>query len=183
MRWKSTLESLIDAVGPPESRFALSKTDPEATREKYVEYIGNARRSVKIVVGEANSKLFNRPSMGDALKLVLSHSENSTVEFIFHRLNNVDTAKESFLASNEALVALKRQFPDRTHIYWSPIRPRQHYAVLDEGERVILEEPYHKGFEPFWAAVVLDQSRGKVWMERFDKYISYCRELTFESPD
>lgn len=183
MRWKSTLDSVIDAIGPPEARFALSKTDPETTREKYVEYIGNAKRSVKIVVGEANGKLFNRPSMGNALKSVLSSSENSIVDFVFHKYNNVDIAKESFLADNKEIAAVKRQFPKRTHIYWSPIRPRQHYAVLDEGEQVILEEPNHKGFEPFWAAVMLDQGRGTVWMNRFDEYIKYCRELTFDSPD
>lgn len=183
MRWESTLDSIIDAIGPLEARFALSKTDPETTREKYVGYVGNAKRSVKIIVGEANGKLFNQPSMGAALKSVLSRNENSVVEFVFHKYNNLDNAKEAFLVDNKEIVDVKRQFPKRTHIYWSPIRPRQHYAVLDEGEQVILEEPNHKGFEPFWAAVMLDQSRGTLWKDRFDDYIKYCRELVFESLD
>ena len=183
MQWKSTLDSILETIGPPESRLALSKTDPESTREKYIEYIGSAHRSVKIVVGEANGKLFNQSALKDALKAVLSHSNESTVEFVFHKYDDIDRAKESFQINNAELVELKLEFPERTHILWSPIRPRQHYVVLDGGEKVILEEPSHKGFEPFWAAVVLDSERGKGWVDRFDKYIKYCRELNFEPPD
>lgn len=181
--WKSTLEVVLDRSGPQETRLALSKTDPEITRQKYIEYVGKASRSVKFVTGEANSKLFNQPTLQETLRAMLSHSNESTVEFVCHKSDNVDEAERLFRVENEGLLALKREFSKRMHIYWSPIRPRQHYAVLDGGKFVILEEPSHKKFAEFWAAVVLDSVRGQKWATRFDEYIKDCTELKFESSD
>lgn len=177
LQWKSTLDLLLETIGPPETRLALSKTDPEGTRDKYIEYIGSAYRSVKIVAGEANGKLFNRSSMATTLRSFLSGSEHSTVDLVFHKHKDINVARGAFQVSNPELAKLKCEFPNRFSIYWSPIRPRQHYVVLDNGEKVILEEPCHEGLAPFWAAVVLDSSRGKEWADRFNDYVKYCKRL------
>lgn len=178
--WKSTLEAVIDRISPQETRLALSKATPDISRGKYIEYISNADKSVKIVAGEANSKLFNRPALKNTLESMLSHNKESTFEIVFHKTNNADDAEKLFQIENKELFALKRKFGERVHIYWSPIRPRQHYAVLDEGKFVILEEPEHRKFAEFWAAVVLNPAQGKKWAARFNEYVDYCKELKFE---
>lgn len=179
MALRSTLDSALEIIGPSEVRVSLSRDDPESTREKYIEYIGSAVQSVKIVTGEANGNLFNRPGLRDALKTVLMQSKDTNLQFVFHKYDDLDAAKEAFQFNNNELVELQQSFPKQVQIFWSPIRARQHYAVVDNGKKVILEEPSHKGFSPFWAAVILDENRGKEWANRFDEYVKHCTRLEF----
>lgn len=180
MQFRSALELLLDNIGSSEARLGLSKFTPDSTRDNYISHIMSYQKSIKIITGEANSQLFNRPDLARALRESLSNGNNKTLQLVFHKNDDIKTAQEEFQVENEELVNLRREFPNCVHIYWSPIRPRQHYAVIDDGKKVILEEPNHKGFEPFWATIVLDEGRAKNWAERFDDYIKYCRELEFE---
>lgn len=181
MQFKSALELLLDNIGPREARLGLPKFDPNITREEYIARIRGFQKSIKIVTGEANNQLFEREDLLQALRGGLSSGYDKTLQFVFHKNDDMKTAREEFQVQNKELVNLKLEFPDRVHIYWSPIRPRQHYAVIDNGKKAILEEPNHARGQTFWATIVLDESRAKSWENRFDNYIEYCRELKFES--
>lgn len=182
MQFKSALELLLDNIGTREAKLGLSKFAPDITRESYVAQIKGYQKSLRIVTGEANSQLFDRQDLSQALKESFLNGNNKTLQFVFHKNNNMKIAQAEFQVQNKELVSLKLEFPERVHIYWSPIRPRQHYAVIDDGKKAILEEPNHAGGTPFWATIVLDESRVKSWINRFDEYIKYCVELEFESP-
>lgn len=179
MPFKSALQILVDSVLIDSSFSMLPKLDPERTRASYVELVANARISVKIVAGEANHQLFDREDFGFAIGRLLFDNPKSTVMFIFHKENEFGAAKRLFQEKNKQLYALKQEFPDRLHIYWSPKRPRQHYAVVDNGALAILEQPSHPRNKPFWATVTSNMTRAKEWSKRFDEYVTYCRELQF----
>lgn len=181
MQFKSTLELLLDIVGPREARLGLSKFTPEVTRESYVAQIKGYQKSIRLMTGEANSQLFNREDLLQVLGEGFLSGNGKTLQFVFHKNDDMKTAQEEFQVQNKGLVNLKIEFPDCVHIYWSPIRPRQHYAVIDDGKKAILEEPNHARGQPFWATIVLDESRARGWANRFDDYIKYCTELEFES--
>lgn len=182
MPFKSILELFLDNIGSNEARLGLSKFTPDITRESYISYIKNYQKSIKIVTGEANGQLFDRQDLAQALRESLSNGCNKNIQFVFHKNDDIKTAQWEFQVQNKELVNLQLEFPSCVHIYWSPIRPRQHYAVIDDGKKAILEEPNHEGLEPFWAAVVLNENRAKGWASRFNDYIEYCTELRFESP-
>lgn len=179
MPFKSILDILLDNIGTKEAKLGLSKFTPDETRDSYISHIVDFKKSVKIITGEANSKLFDRRDLTQALRGSLSLGNGRTFQLVFHKSDDIKTARNEFQAQNEELVDLKLEFPDRVHIYWSPIRPQQHYAVIDNGKEAILEEPNHIGNKSFWATVVFDKSRAKGWSKRFDDYIKYCRELEF----
>jgi len=179
MPFKSALQLLVDSVLVDSSSRMLPKLDPERTRASYVELVASARISVKIVAGEANHQLFDREDFGFAIRRILSDNPKSMVEFIFHKDNEFVVAKSAFQENNKQLYALKQEFPDRLHIFWSPKRPSQHYAVVDNGVLVILEQPSHPRNRPFWATVTYNMTRAKEWSERFDGYVTHCRELNF----
>ena len=179
MPFKSALQILLDSVLIDSSSRMLPKLDPERTRASYVELVANARISVKIVAGEANHQLFDREDFGFAIRRVLSVNPSSTVELVFHKDNEAVAAKSAFKENNKHLYALKQEFPDRLHIFWAPKRPRQHYAVVDNGVFALLEQPSHPKNKPFWATVTSNMTRAKEWSKRFDEYVTYCRELQF----
>ena len=79
-------------------------------------------------------------STKEALKRTLQDNPDSTVEMVFHKDDDIGKAEIGFREENTHLLALKQEFPDRVHIFWTPKRPRQHYAVVDEGELAILEQ-------------------------------------------
>lgn len=180
MKHRTTLELWLDRIGPKEAKKALSKRTPELTRDTYVAEIRAYRKSVKIVTGEANSKLFNRSDLSQAVEDGFLREDDNTLQLVFHKDNDIKVAQVIFERENHEIVNLKHKFPERVHIYWSPIRPRQHYAVIDNGKKAILEEPNHVGGEPFWASIVFDESRAQGWANRFNEYIKHCVELTFE---
>ena len=175
---KSALKLLIERSDTKKPGKWLRKGDPEAARLGYVQEIGCFSRSVKIVAGEANHKLFNRPDFIASLRYGLTKHPESNLKFVFHKADQLADAKFLFKQDNMELVTLKREFDDRVHIYWSPVRPLQHYAVIDD-EKVILEEPGHKPSVPFWAYVSTEVARAKDWEALFDEYVSYCEELSF----
>ncbi|HEY54861.1 MAG TPA: hypothetical protein G4N91_01080 [Dehalococcoidia bacterium] len=179
MAFKSVLDILLDNIGTKEARSGLSKFTPDETRDSYISHVADFKKSVKIVTGEANGKLFDRRDLAQALREGLSSGNGRVFEFVFHKSNDEETAQAEFQAENKELVDLKREFPDRVHIYWSPIRPGQHYAVIDNGKEAILEEPNHIGNKSFWATIVFDKNRARGWAERFDEYIKYCKRLKF----
>lgn len=180
MPFNSILDILLDNIGTKEARLGLSKLTPDETRDSYISHIVDFKKSVKIVTGEANSKLFDRRDLAQALREGLSLGNDRVFEFVFHKSDDKETAQAEFQAENKELVDLKLEFSDRVHIYWSPIRPGQHYAVIDNGKKAILEEPNHIGYKSFWATIVFDKSRAEGWAKRFDSYIEYCKpELEF----
>ena len=181
MQFKSSLELLLDNIGTREARLGLSKFTPDITRANYISQIVGYQKSIKIVTGEANSELFDREDLAQALRESLSNGNDKTLQFVFHKNDDMKTAQEEFRVQNKELINLSLEFPSCVHIYWSPIRPRQHYAVIDDGKKAILEEPNHIAREPFWATIVLDERRAKSWANRFDDYVTYCTELAFES--
>ena len=181
MPFRSALEVLLDRVAPKEARLGWPKTDAEATRANYVAQINGYRRSLKIVAGEANGKLFDRNDLAEVLRSGLMRSQFSTLQLVFHKHDAISEAKKAFEVDNAALLQLKLDFPKRVHLYWSPIRPRQHYAVIDDGDKAILEEPNHEPGQPFWATVVMNKNRAAGWSDRFDKYVQCCKELEFIS--
>jgi len=164
-------------IDTPEEQW-LSSRNPEQTRWKYINSIGEFKSSVKIVTGEANGKLFDRTELADALSNGLRENRNATVRFVFHKNEDKDTARQSFETENTHIMAVKRVFSERVHLYWVPLRPEQHYAVIDD-ETVILEQPNHRGGEPFWGKIVKDSNIALEWENRFDEYVKYCVELPF----
>lgn len=156
----------------------LSSRDPEHNRWQYIENIHGFNKSVKIVAGEANGKLFDRPEFANALKEGLKSHNDATVKMIFHKVDNIGEARSLFIENNKQMVELKKTFPDRVHIFWVPKRPKQHYAVKDEST-VIFEQPDHKPGKPRWGIIVQDPSLGHEWENRFDEYVGYCQELYF----
>ena len=174
----SALQLLIEHSDTKKPGKWLRKGEPEAARLGYVQEIKNFSRAVKIVAGEANHKLFNRPDFIASLRDGLAKNPESNLKFVFHKADQQEYAKLLFEQDNSELVTLKREFDDRVHIYWSPVRPLQHYAVIDD-EKVILEEPGHRPSTPFWAYVSTEAERAKDWEALFDEYVSYCDELSF----
>jgi hypothetical protein len=179
MPFQSILDILLDNIGTKEARLGLSKFTPDETRDSYVSHIADFEESVKIVTGEANGKLFDRSDLAQALRKRLSSGNGRTFQIVFHKSDDIKTARDEFQAQNKELVDLKRDLPDHVHIYWSPIRPGQHYAVIDNGREAILEEPNHTGYKSWWATIVFDKDRARGWSKRFDKFIKYCVELEF----
>lgn len=182
MRNRTTLELLLERIGPREAKRGLSKLTPDITRDSYIAEVRHYKKSVKIVTGEANSQLFERLGLAQAVKDGFLRGGSNTFQFVFHKDDDMKVAQAAFQVENKELVSLKSEFPERVHIYWSPIRPRQHYAVIDDGKKAILEEPNHVGGAPFWATIVFDESRAKDWANRFNEYVEHCVELEFAHP-
>ncbi len=156
----------------------LSRRDPAVSRWAYIQTVQDFSRVVKMVAGEANGQLFNRPELVGALREGLQKHPQSTVALAFHKDNDKNKAQLSFEKDNSLMVNLKYDFPERVHIFWALKRPRQHYAVVDE-ERVIFEQPNHPANKPWWGNVVENTAIAKEWERRFDEYVGYCSELQF----
>ncbi len=171
---------LCSQSNPPSSYAErwLSSRDAMVTRWAYIETVRNFKRVVKIVVGEANGKLFDREELKSALTEGLRENSQSTVHLIFHKSDDKDQAIVGFKKDNPLLVALKNAFPDRVHMFWAPKRPRQHYAVIDE-QRVIFEQPNHPANKAWWGSIVVNTTIAREWERRFDEYEGYCSELRF----
>ena len=180
MEFKSSLELLLDNIGSAEAKQGLSRSTPEITRDSYIAQIRGFEQSIKIVSGEANSQLFDQFGLVQAIRESFRCHNWKTFHLIFHKSDDMLTAEEQFKVQNRNLLVLKLEFPDRVHIYWSPIRPRQHYLVVDDGVKAVLEEPNHERGKPFWATIVLNRERATSWAQRFDGFAKYCTELKFE---
>lgn len=175
MPFKSALQLFIDPVLEKPLDRKLSKIDSEA-REEYVRLVSGAYKSVKIVAGEANSRLFDREDFATGLETFLKNNPDAILQLIFHKNNDAKVAEALFKDKNKLLFALKQKFNDRVHIFWINKRPHQHYAVIDDGMSAILEEPDHPKYKPFDALVTYDKSWAHKWSERFDKYLDHCRD-------
>jgi len=177
---RSALELTLESIGLRESRNAISKEYPENARASYAIFISHSEGPIKIVAGEADTKLFERDDMISALRGVLACTK-ATLSLIFHRYADKGVAEKSLAESNKRLISLKHEFDERVHLYWSPIRPRQHFAVItvNGGNEALLEEPNHEGEQPFWATPVYDKAEAKDWAVRFDKFVRGCKELEF----
>jgi len=186
MKYKSALQLFIDPILETPKDRRLFKSNTDATRRQYVELVSKANKSVKIVAGEANRQLFDREDFAIGLDTFLQNNPDSELQFIFHKDDDINIAKELFEEQNKSIVALKKQFSDRIHIFWIDKRPHQHYAVIDNGELAILEEPDHKPNEPFDALITQDKQWARKWSKRFDNYLyqcldlGHCQELVFD---
>lgn len=180
MQYKSALQFLLDQSNAKKPGSWFPKSDPKVAIEKYIEEIDGYEKSVRIVVGEGGRRLYDKTEFGVAVKEGLTNHPESTFTFVFHKDDDIERAKERFQREHRVIMSLKREFHNRVHIYWSPIRPEQHYAVIDM-RKVIVEEPHHISGDR-WAYAVSEPTKAKSWQERFDKYIEYCEELSFEFP-
>ncbi len=182
MEFKSALQWLADDIAEhPQDRKLRDCDGGDKTREGYVDILKTAKHSIKIVAGEANNKLFDRTDFRAALKGTLDGDPDSTVALVFHKDPDMAMAKQGFVKDNPKLLSLKHEYGSRVHLSWSPVRPTQHYAVIDDGESAVLEQPNHTEMEPFWATVTTNPKRAKGWAARFDEYVRYCEELKFGS--
>lgn len=157
----------------------LSSRDPEQARWKYIKSISEFKKTVKIVTGEANGKLFDRVELADGLREGLKANPDASIQLIFHKDENRDRACQIFEATNSHILAIKREFPLQVHLHWAAKRPNQHYAIIDD-KTTIFEQPNHPREEPFWGKIVKDSIIATEWETFFDEYIEYCPELTFE---
>jgi len=156
----------------------LSSRKPEETREAYVAVAGAFSSELKIVTGEANGKLFDRPDFASAIQRVFQNKPEAVFKLVFHKSDTEAEARVNFQRENPHFFALKEQYPERVHIYWTPLRPRQHYAVVDS-QVVILEQPDHVSLKPFWATIIHDSEISSLWEERFDTYCTHLTEMRF----
>jgi len=156
----------------------LSSRDAIVNRWAYIETIRDFGRTVKMVAGEANGKLFDREELVSALGEGLRENPQSTVHLVFHKTDDKNEATVAFEKENPLMVDLKNKFLDRVHIFWAPKRPRQHYAVVDD-ERVIFEQPNHAANKTWWGSVVENTVIAGEWAGRFDEYVKCCSELQF----
>lgn len=150
----------------------LSSSKPDETRDAYIAAASSFSKELKIVTGEANGKLFDQKVFADAIKRVLHENQNAAFKLVFHKRDTEDEALRDFKVENQHFAALKDQYPKQVHIYWTPERPRQHYAVIDD-KIVILEQPRHTAFESFWATIIHDSKVSALWEKRFNTYISH----------
>ncbi len=153
----------------------LSSRTPEKTRETYIDAIGEFTKELKIVTGEANGKLFEKEGFAEAIERVFHQNPNAIFRLVFHKRDTEVQACKDFEEENSSLFDLKRRYPENVSIYWTPNRPRQHYAVIDN-RAVILEQPHHTSLQPFWATIVHDDKISTLWEERFDTYVSHLNE-------
>lgn len=150
----------------------LSSSKPDETRDAYIAAASSFNRELKIVTGEANGKLFNQKVFADAIGRVLHDNQDATFKLVFHKRDAQDEALRDFRVDNPHFTALKKQYPEQVHIYWTPQRPRQHYAVVDD-KLVILEQPRHTAYGSFWATIIHDGKISALWEERFNTYVSH----------
>lgn len=156
----------------------LSSKLPHETRNAYIDAIGEFANKLKIVAGEANSKLFNLAKFARVIEKELGKNSVATFEMVFHKKDSEDEARDDFRKENPLLVDLRNKYPKQVHFYWAPKRPRQHYAVIDD-EMVILEQPHHPAGEPFWATIIRDYEIATDWEKHFDEYVEYCTPMEF----
>ncbi len=156
----------------------LSMRYPEVNRQAYIETIRDFNKGVKMVAGEANGKIFDQEEFFSVLREGLRENPEAQVSLVFHKEGDIDKARLAFEQDNPHLTNLKRQFPDKVHLWWAPKRPSQHYAVVDDN-RVLFEQPNHRRGKPWWGNIVMDSSIAKEWERRFDKYVGYCSELLY----
>lgn len=156
----------------------LSQKKPDETRDAYINAASKFTTELKVVTGEANGKLFEKKEFTDAIDRVLRKNINATFKLVFHKRDTEAEALEDFRKENPLFTNLKERYPKQVHIYWTPKRPRQHYAVVDN-RLVILEQPHHATLEPFWATIIHDSEISTRWENRFDTYVSYLREMSF----
>lgn len=163
-------------IDHPHDRW-LSNRDQDHNRQDYISTIRGFHKKVKIVVGEANGKLFNRQDLGLALRQGLEKHAQADVTFVFHKDDDQNKACDDFRRENGIIAQLKQDFPDKFHLYWAPRRPRQHYSIVDDAI-VFFEQPNHAAGEPWWANIVENKQMATDWGGRFDEYIEYCKEVT-----
>lgn len=154
----------------------LSQKSPDESRKSYVDAVSKFTKELKIVTGEANSKLFDLKEFADAIDVVFSKEPEAVFKLVFHKNNSEAEALEDFKRNNTHFCELRAKYPERMKIYWTPKRPRQHYAVIDN-KVVILEEPNHPSSQPFWATIVKDEEISADWEKRFDTYVSHLQEM------
>ena len=165
------------SIDYPQERW-LSNRYPEVNRWAYITTVRDFNRTVKIVAGEANGKIFDREEFVGYLGEGLRNHPQATVTLVFHKEEDESKARLAFKEENPLMTGLKHEFPERVHIYWASKRPRQHYAIVDE-ERVIFEQPNHPAKEAWWGNIVEDISIAQEWEKRFDEYVRYCSELQY----
>lgn len=77
---------------------------------------------------------------------------------------------------NPNLLALVREY-DRLKLYWTPKRPKQHYAISDK-RHLFFEEPDHpSGADRYTLFRYNDPKLGEEWEKRFDLYKGRCKEI------
>ena len=124
-----------------------------------------------------DNKIFNDPEFLESLRTKLE--KGATASFVVHIDDDMDTAKQTLENCCPGLIELKHGFPKQLSIRWSPIKPNQHYTVVD-GEKVILEEPHHRDDKQPWMYISdISPKLGEEWKRRFDEFSEYCIELAF----
>lgn len=157
----------------------LSSKRPAETRDAYIDAIGEFTWNLKIVAGEANSKLFNQAEFAGAIEKTLRKNREATFKLVFHKKESKNEARKAFEEENSHLLDLRNKYPEQVYIHWAPKRPRQHYAVIDD-QVVILEQPHHPAGEPFWGSIIRDRKIATDWEKHFDEYVAYCHpEMEF----
>jgi hypothetical protein len=155
----------------------------EDSKPEFYAFIAKAEQELKMVVGELDPELYEKPELVEACRRVLN--AGATIQVIFNaNVGTLSDAVTRLQQKNPSWVELKREYGPRLKLWWVSKRPVQHYAIVDD-RNLLLEEHNHK---PYGKRDVIfryeDPKLARDYQQDFDEYTTEkAQEIDFASVD
>ncbi len=166
---KSFLTKVAHAMlGSPNE---VRTTSNDEGDKAYADFLKRAERTVKIVCGECDPRLFEQKSIIGAIENLLVH--NGKMELIVGTLDNEESAEEvraRLHRNNKLLSEVLSKYQNQAYVYVASKRPDLHYTIVD-GKHVLFEEPHEPYKRRETRARFDDEKLAKAWEQRFDEYL------------
>lgn len=147
-------------------------------RERLVEDINSAKKTIKIFAGEATCLAYNEESVLQAFKQALDRGVK--IEMIAGPLFSVDEkTKENGILD----LAGKENFT----LYFRPLRHRMsHFRIIDNNPDRFYGEWAHEAQAPLSKRKVIESDDPELWTEKlsydFDKFIELGKAISSQDP-
>ena len=167
-------------ITPSDNESWIRPGDKERNIAEFIYFVNRATKDIKLVCGELDPSFYDDPQIVDAFYNFLKSDKDRKIEFIFSKeSDNLKSACQDLLIENKNLFKALNKLEDWTKqvfFFWSHMRPKQHYAIVDDDASAI-EEPDHKGrFDRFIKYFYDDSEINSFLKEYFTAYVDIIRD-------
>ncbi len=154
----------------------------EYPRKEYLKCMGEAQRNIDIVCGEFDSIVYNTHRFIEKVRKLLESDGKITVIFngnsktMNEAVGKIKSWNHNFMCMVSELEPSNRE---NVRFYWCPIRPKSHYAIIDDST-LVAEEEHGVGKPRDIYCFKEDPITAEDWENGFDKMKEFCKSIPID---